>query len=64
MRSRDSIADLEMRNADCGLQIDVSNLQFILLNPKSEIRGPKLPLHHYSREKGGEANGRDQGGSG
>jgi len=45
-----SIADLGMRNADCALQIEVSDLQFIfsIRNPKSEIT--ITPLLQYSSE--------------
>jgi len=39
-----AIADLGMRNGDCGLQIEVSDLQFIF-----SIQNPQLPLLQYSR---------------
>ncbi len=42
-----SIADLGMRNADCGLQIEflVCNLSFSIRDPKSEITlAPTLQL--------------------
>jgi len=38
-----SIADLGMRNADCGLQIEVSDLQLTF-----SIRNPKFPSLQHS----------------
>ena len=51
------IAELRMRNADCGLQIIVSNLQFpvSIRDPKSEIS--LAPAHQNTSRAGHEYYG-------